>query len=989
MLPALALVLALAPPHRSVLPLDSGWQITTGDPADAASDWRPIAVPASWESVLGDDFDGVANYRVAFALPADFGGERVVLEFDGAATEAHVWLNGELVGTHLGAWTPFRFDVTSLARRGGDNELLVMLDEKVGHDTQGFLPVIAPHFGGLWQPVRVLGLAATFLDDLAILAVGDLGRSVATLEVPVVGDGSGCSIAVAIDCAGGEPVRATLAPGVRAEVEVPCARPFEVGAPNLHPVRFELLDSSGTTLDAFATRIGFRTLDADGKKLKLNGHPLQVRGMLEWGYFPPLLAPYVDDEAFRTVLDEAKRRGFNLIKFCLWVPPRHLLRLVDEAGLLAWQEYPTWHPRFDAEHHAALAQEFEEFYAHVRNHPSVLFHSLTCETGPSASLEVIQDLYDRAKRAIPGALVEDDSSWIEWNRVNDFWDDHPYGNNDTWPEVLAGLDRYVDEHDPKPLLLGEAIAADTWLDRKALKEAAALRRWWTPIVYRDQERWEERMRGRFGAACIERLRDDSLRFALAQRKDQVEAFRLIVPDGGYVMSVARDFRTAQMGLADGAGRWKWQPVEMTSFQRDTVLALAPRTPRSFASGAKVALPLFAAHYGRSALPAGRAKWAAAGVAMEVLDHGALEPGTATELGTIAFQAPAVERPTLLRLLVALGTVENRFDLWIVPEPPAVGGDGVRVVRALDEALLQELEDGARVLLLASDEPRSFVRVSTWLLKGAPWFPPHPLAADVPPEFLLDLVPKDLHPAGLLPMADLLEHVAPIALFWDTHDSERVKDWGLAWETRVGKGRLLVSALPADGSAAARWLAARLRRQLAAGEPPAAALPADLVAAIRDRLSAATIDLTALEWQFRPEPDPGAAPGAAAPFTPIRIGRSWEGQGYPNLDGWATYRLDVDVPREWEGEPLHLNLEGADDHFEVYFDGTKCGEGGDVANRRTAFDERSTHRLAARASAGPHQLEVRVFDWYGAGGLHRPASLSTRPLGRAAEFLRGR
>jgi hypothetical protein len=32
---------------------------------------------------------------------------------------------------------------------------------------------------------------------------------------------------------------------------------------------------------------------------------------------------------------------------------------------------------------------------------------------------------------IPGALVEDDSSWIGWNRMHDFYDDHPYGNNHT------------------------------------------------------------------------------------------------------------------------------------------------------------------------------------------------------------------------------------------------------------------------------------------------------------------------------------------------------------------------------------------------------------------------------------------------------------------------------------------------------------------------------------------------------------------------------
>ena len=62
---------------------------------------------------------------------------------------------------------------------------------------------------------------------------------------------------------------------------------------------------------------------------------------------------------------------------------------------------------------------------------------------------------------LPGAIVEDDSSWIEWNRVTDFYDDHPYGNNHTWVKTLHRLRDYK-ALGVKPLVLGEAIAADTW-----------------------------------------------------------------------------------------------------------------------------------------------------------------------------------------------------------------------------------------------------------------------------------------------------------------------------------------------------------------------------------------------------------------------------------------------------------------------------------------------------------------------------------------------
>ena len=159
--------------------------------------------------------------------------------------------------------------------------------------------------------------------------------------------------------------------------------------------------------------------------------------MLNWGYAPPLVTPSTDDEHFRTELQLARSLGFNLMKFCLWIPPQRYLQMADEMGMLTWMEYPTWHSKWTADQLPTLDKEFTEFFYYDRNHPSVLLRSLTCETGPSADLGVIRALYDRCHAMVPQAIVEDDSSWIGWNRIHDFYDDHPYGNNHTWVATLA------------------------------------------------------------------------------------------------------------------------------------------------------------------------------------------------------------------------------------------------------------------------------------------------------------------------------------------------------------------------------------------------------------------------------------------------------------------------------------------------------------------------------------------------------------------------
>ncbi len=980
----LVLVLVLAnlvtapPAARGVLDLNGAWSIRAEAPsgADGAAGWRTIDVPSAFETVLGTPFDGVATYRRTFTLPAGFAGERLVLSFDAAATAVDVTLNEHAVGSHLGGWTTFRFDVTDHVDRERENVLVVRVDERVGHDTQGFLPIIAPHFGGIWQSVSLLGLPGTWIDDTAVLAVGDAETATAFLEAPVVGDAADTTRVAEVEIGNDRIVIPLVGP--RTERAIAAFEAWDLDRPIHYPVTFRLL-RDGEEVDRVETRLSFRSVRPDGRRLRLNGRPLNVRGILEWGCFPPYLAPTPDDATIRETIASAKARGFNLIKFCLWVPPRRVLRLFDDAGMLAWMEYPTWHPRFDAEHRAELKREFDEFYRHDRNSPSVVLRSLTCETGPSASLEVIRDLYDLAKARIPGAVVEDDSSWIAWNRVHDFYDDHPYGNNKTWPATLERLDRYVAEREPKPLLLGEAIAADTWLDPSAF-DGAPDDAWWRSMHEASCREWRDGTAARRGVAAVDDLAADSLRFAMNQRKDQIETFRRMIPDGGYVVSVARDFSKAEMGLADHANRWKWSPADWV-WHGDTMLVLGAETKRSVFSEVPADVDLFVAHHGPADLRAGRARWTFDGSGGEI-EHPTIPRGAVRRIGTISLHARRTSEPTACELAVSLDDwpVQNRWTFWVVPRVTAVERDVIET-NALDVDTLDALQRGANVMLLASNVPGSFVRSPHWYLRGSLWAPPSRTLSACSKSFFLDLVVKDLHPDGFLPVGSIFDEIDPIVAFWDNHDVAEVRDWALAFETNVGEGRLLVTALDHETSPAGAWLKQRFREHLAMPGAATTALSPTTIAAIRDRLVARTIDLTSRAWSFRPD--------GADEWSEIHVGRSWEGQGHPALDGFATYALDVELDEGWAGEPIHLNLEGVDDAFEVFFDGSSVGTGGDVPTRRTAFAERSSHRLAERATPGTHRLEVRVYDWYGAGGIHRPVSLSTRPPGTAAEFLLGR
>ncbi len=931
---------------RQTRSLNGEWQFVAGDlqPALANIRWQTVTVPQAWEQHEGMAFDGIGWYRKTLD-PIDLKpNRRLLLHFDAVATHAAVYWNGTKLGEHLGPWTPFRFDVTEAIRKApmGPHVIDVRVDEKVGHNTQGFLPIIQPHFGGIWQEVKLIEVPDLYIDDLKLRAFGDPSRRAVEITVhasqPVP-----ANTVFSLEVHG----QANEPPVIHKNEILPSADPeqdhWSCSIPlnhmrlwsHLQPQRYRLVVSMAK--DRVETTAAFRTIETKGDQFLLNGQPLSIRGVLNWGYYPPDLAPNPDPEVWRKDLQLIKSWGFNLMKCCLWVPPKRFLEIADEEGVLIWMEYPTWHPKLDQKHREELVREYTEFFHHDRNHPSVILRSLTCETGHQADIKVIQELYDLGKTMIPGSLIVDDSSWIEWNRVYDFFDDHPYGNNHTWAATLKRLKDYIAKKGTKPLALGEAIAADTWVNpdlidrviadraklpgaKHRLHEARGMpgrtQPYWAPISLEASRTWLKRMAMVVGQPIDqERLTRDSLRYAWLMRKYQIEAFRREVPHGGYVVSVLRDFPLASMGLIGYDGVPKWTSDD----------------------------------------------WAW---------H---------------------------------GEKKREGDPW--PKPPALpplqgaSPANVKVVDRLDEALLAELEAGAKVLLLPSGKEGSFPLKSHWFLRGGPFVNTnHPLIQHTQGlhELLVDQQHFDL--AGdVIPDVPYLEEIDPILMLWDTHDIPEVKTHGLVFETRIGKGRLLVSALRhgGDNNPAGARLKERLLQHLDQGPLPRNALKPETLAGMKAKLREKKVNLAGQPWKFKPDPkDAGLQQGWHQPglslddqWQPIQIGRSWEGQGHATLDGWAWYRLEVAIPNDWPEGAAFLHCDGADDYVEFYLNGQKVGSMGELETRKTAFDDKASFRLPVLKPGAKVALAARVHDWHGAGGLHRPLWLSTSPRPQGPEVLK--
>ncbi len=682
----------------------------------------------------------------------------------------------------------------------------------------------------------------------------------------------------------------------------------------------------------------------------------------------------------------------------------------------------AWHPDFSNEKLTSLLEEYNEFFEYDRNHPSVIVRSLTCETGHSADIDVVRQLYDLCKSRIPGAVVEDDSSWIEWNRIHDFYDDHPYGNNHTWVDKLSQLKHYIVARDAKPLLLGEAIAADTWCNPVPILDQVESRRpFWLPQFLDGNAQWMSTLQGIVADEAIENLYADSRRYAMLMRKYQIETFRREVPGGGYVVSVIRDIPFCGMGLVDYLNRskftvadWAWHGDNMICLESDDDV-------RSFLGGqsANFVFHLRLKH-GTEGEPL-RCKlnlaWEDSNLEIDVIEE-LVEIKTGSSSVGFKPDLPAVIRPTRVILTATLHTANNEsvvaknsWPLWIVPRAKVTRGVSVRrhssvnalpivttdnsksedsivVTHVIDMDLINHVRNGGQVVLIPNNQPNSLPTESHWFLRGGPVVDNQWIFPDIPRDFFVELQHFDLAGNVVPNVQNYLTSIQPLLVLWDNHDLKTVNTHGLMYRIGLaGKGGIFVTAIDHERSPAGRFLFAELLNSIAKKvETQPAADNQELLIQLERELKSRSIRLEQKSWKFKPDPEHNGRLGSVRSFDfddsnwpNIRIDQHWESQGYDTLDGWAWYRIKVDLPNDWPADQVYLNFSGVDDHYRVHVNGQYIGQSGDIAKRQTAFDERKSYLISEQVTPGkPVQIAIEVFDWYGAGGIFRPVTLTTEP-----------
>lgn len=418
----LGLGLGLSPlfAQRTKQLLQEGWKFTREDnpnsmnPSFDDRKWQSVSVPHDWaiygpfsydndkqHLAIAQDgqkqamehagrtgglpFVGTGWYRTKISLPTSLKGKRTRIVFDGAMSNAEVYINGKKVGYWPYGYNSFHFDITDYVKPGTDNTLAVRLHNL--HESSRWYPG-----AGLYRNVHLITTDDVYIPQWGIqVQTPNVESSVAQVSaaIKVAGLDSGKSIRVktTILAPNGEVVSSTDEVYKRREnssdsiykIDAKVANPqlWDIKQPNLYKL-VATFESDGRAVDSDTVRFGIRTIKmVQDEGFFLNGRKVKFKGVCLHHDQGPLGA-VMNEASYRRQIRIMQDMGVNAIRTSHNMPAPEFIKACDEMGMMVMAEsFDGWKdPKvpngynlvYDEWHEKDLVNELHQF----RNSASVV-----------------------------------------------------------------------------------------------------------------------------------------------------------------------------------------------------------------------------------------------------------------------------------------------------------------------------------------------------------------------------------------------------------------------------------------------------------------------------------------------------------------------------------------------------------------------------------------------------------------------------------------
>jgi hypothetical protein len=783
---------------------------------------------------------GAAWYQREVDVPKEWEGRIITLSFERCHWESSLWIDTVACGTQNSLAVPHLYDV-SRAMTPGRHTITIRVDNRIreidiGRNAHSITDHTQTNWNGIIgrmelrasDPVRIASMqvypdVAGRSFTVALRMRNQTGRPQAgrlTVGARLLGPRRG-------ELQGGRSSHEVIASdtltilrwcGLGTE-----ARLWDEFDPALYEV--SAVWDGGESRDERKTVAGLREFAVAGTRFAVNGRPVYLRGTLDWVLFPKTGYPSMVEKEWEHLLGVIRSYGMNHVRFHSWCPPEAAFAVADRLGLYLQIECGVWTRVGDGRPvDRWIFEESERIVEAYGSHPS--FCMMTHGNEPSG---------DRSA----AYLAEFVRHWKSRDRRR------VYTSGAGWP-VIKESD-YVSIMEPRIQVWGMGLTSEinarppgTTFDFRSIVSLHG-----RPVVAHETGQWcvypdfteIPKYDGILRAGNLEIFRDDlearglghlAGRFLQASGKLQALCYKADIEAAlrtpgmaGFQLLGLHDFSgqgTALVGVLNPFSESKGY-ITAEEFRRfcSPTVPLARMEKLTFLTSEKLTARLEAAHFGPAPLTGAAARWRVTDAAGNILARGTGRSvstawGSGIDLGGLTVDLRSFPAPARYALTVTVDQGENGWDFWVFPASlPTPDAASVVVSSRLDSGAVRHLEGGGSVLLtlragsLRPEKGRdialgfsSIFWNTAWTGRQAPHTlgllidPDHPALARFPTQSHSNYQWWDAVTHARAMVIEGLELGEPIIRVIDDWFSNR--PLALAFEARIGRGRLLVCSI---------------------------------------------------------------------------------------------------------------------------------------------------------------------------------------------------
>ena len=298
-----------------------------------------MEIPSDWNTKDNKLFlyEGTIWFKKSFNYTIN-PQKKLILYFGAVNYESIIYINGILIGKHIGGFTPFNFDITTKLKNG-ENFIILKIDNKRKKENIPSLMFDWWNYGGITRDVYLIETDNIYIQNYHFL-LNKQNKNQIDIKIELNKNNTNTSAQIIKLSIPELNIRKSLRINnnkeITKKIEVNDLILWTPDNPKLYKIIIKFND------EEIIDHIGFRTIEVSDKKILLNGNPIFLRGISIQDEKPNNDGEINTLKDVKILLSWVKELGCNFIRLVHYPHNEYMIREAEKEGILVWSELPIY-----------------------------------------------------------------------------------------------------------------------------------------------------------------------------------------------------------------------------------------------------------------------------------------------------------------------------------------------------------------------------------------------------------------------------------------------------------------------------------------------------------------------------------------------------------------------------------------------------------------------------------------------------------------------